>query len=164
MPEPTFASTDTGRVASLHLHPVEPGQPLTTVDAVDLVEMHGVQGEPRYFGRRSRDTGQPTKRQVTLIEREQIAAHAHALGVAVFAPGAVRSNIETTGLDLVALLGREVQVGEAILFFAAPRDPCSKMDALCQGLRERMMHNQQGVLAQVRRSGKVRIGDLIRPL
>ncbi|HSU55735.1 MAG TPA: MOSC domain-containing protein, partial [Candidatus Dormibacteraeota bacterium] len=77
-------------------------------------------------------------------------------------PGAVRSNIETSGLDLVALVGKQVQMGEAILLLYAPRDPCEQMDAVCQGLRQLMMNDRQGVLAQVVRSGKVRIGDDIR--
>jgi MOSC domain-containing protein YiiM len=36
------------------------------------------------------------------------------------------------------------------------------MDAICKGLRERMLEDRQGVLAEVRRSGKVRVGDQIR--
>ena len=36
------------------------------------------------------------------------------------------------------------------------------MDALCQGLRERMGDSQQGVLARVVRSGVIRVGDPIR--
>jgi MOSC domain-containing protein YiiM len=36
------------------------------------------------------------------------------------------------------------------------------MDAICQGLRELMMNNRQGVLAQVIRSGKIQVGDRIR--
>jgi MOSC domain-containing protein YiiM len=36
------------------------------------------------------------------------------------------------------------------------------MDELCQGLRELMEDGRQGVLAQVVRSGTVRIGDAIR--
>src|SRR5579859_545484 len=138
-----------GRVASLHLHPVEPGAPLRNVQAVDLVESKGILNEPRYFGRISRDKGAPSRRQVTLIEREQIAAHAAALGLDSIAPGVVRSNIETTGIDLVALIGQEVEIGEAILFLYAPREPCAKMDAICQGLRQRMMDRRQGVLAEV---------------
>ena len=43
----------------------------------------------------------------------------------------------------------------------APRDPCAKMDAICQGLRARMMDQRQGVLAEVVRSGAVRVGDAI---
>lgn len=153
-----------GRVVSLHLHPEQPGAPLQSVETMQVVEAKGIEGDTRYFGRVSRTTGKPARRQVTLIEREQIAEHAAGLGLAAIAPGAVRSNVETTGIDLVALVGREVQIGEAVLFFYAPRDPCEKMDAICQGLRERMRHNRQGVLAEVRRSGTIRVGDQIRPL
>ena len=151
-----------GRVASLHLHPTEPGQPLKSVESIEVAEAKGVSDDARYFGRLSRDTGQPSRRQVTLIEREQIAEHAAALGLPTIAPGVVRSNIETTGINLVALLGREIEIGEAVLRLYAPRDPCAKMDAICQGLRARMMDRRQGVLAEVVRSGKVRVGDSIR--
>jgi MOSC domain-containing protein YiiM len=151
-----------GRVASLHLHVAEPGAPLQSAEVIELVEAKGIQGDTRYFGRVSRDTGQPSRRQVSLIEREQLAAHAAALGLASIAPGAVRSNIETAGIDLISCLGREVEIGEALLFFYAHRDPCAKMDALCQGLRARMIDRRQGVMAEVRRSGKVRVGDPIR--
>jgi MOSC domain-containing protein YiiM len=152
-----------GRVASLHLHPAEPGAPLHTADAVELVSGRGIQGDTRYFGRLSRDTGQPTRRQVTLIEREQIAEHAAALGLLSIPPGAVRSNIETTGINLILLLGREVKIGGAVLLLHSPRDPCAKMDAICQGLRALMMNKRQGVLAQVVRSGTLRVGDAICP-
>ena len=158
---PTTSPALSGRVASLHLHPADPGTPLQAVAAVELIAGQGIQGDTRYFGRLSRDTGQPTRRQVTLIEREQIAEHATALGLAAIAPGAVRSNIETTGINLIALLGREVEIGDAVLLLYAPRDPCAKMDAICQGLRARMMDSRQGVLAQVVRSGKIRVGDAI---
>ncbi len=144
-----------GCVASLHLHVAEPGAPLAPVEKIELVEGKGIQGDARYFGRTSR-------RQVSLIEREQLAAHATALGLSVIPPGAARSNIETSGIDLIACLGCEVQIGEAVVFLYAPRDPCAKMDAVCQGLRARMMDRRQGVMAEVRRSGKVHQGDLIR--
>jgi MOSC domain-containing protein YiiM len=150
-----------GHVASLHLHPAEGGAALQAVESVEVVAGQGIIGDARYFGRLSRDTGQPTRRQVTLIEREQITEHATALGLPGIAPGAVRSNIETAGLNLIALLGREVEIGEAVLRLYAPRDPCAKMDAICQGLRARMMDRRQGVLAEVVRSGKVRVGDTI---
>ena len=150
-----------GHVASLHLHPAESGTPLQSVESVEVLEGNGIAGDARFFGRLSRGTGQPTRRQVTLIEREQIAEHATALGLPSITPGAVRSNIETTGINLIALLGHEVEIGEAVLRLYEPRDPCAKMDAICQGLRARMMDQRQGVLAEVVRSGAVRVGDTI---
>lgn len=151
-----------GCVASLHLHPLEAGAPLRSVEGVEAVEAKGLASDTRYFGRLSRDTDRPSRRQVSLIEREQLAEHAAALGLPSISPGAARSNIETTGIDLISLLEREVEIGDAILFLYAPRDPCAKMDAICQGLRERMLHRRQGVLAEVRRSGRIRVGDAIR--
>lgn len=156
------AAAVSGRVASLHLHPSEPGECLKSVQEIQLIEAKGIAGEPRYFGRVSRETSQPSRRQVTLIEREQIAAHAHSLGLCCIPPGAVRSNVETTGLDLVSLIGRQIEIGESLLYVHGPREPCAKMDAICQGLRERMKNNRQGVLAEVRRSGWIRVGDEIR--
>ena len=151
-----------GHVASLHLHPTESGAPLQSVESVEVLEGKGIAGDARFFGRMSRSTGQPSRRQVTLIEREQIAEHATALGLPAITPGAVRSNIETTGINLIALLGHEVEVGGAVLRLYEPRDPCEKMDAVCQGLRARMMDQRQGVLAEVVRTGTVRVGDPIR--
>jgi MOSC domain-containing protein YiiM len=163
MTAPASASAP-AHVASLHLHPAEPGTPLQPVEAVNLVEAKGIEGDLRHFGRLSGDTGQPSRRQVSLIERELITGHAAALGMTSIPPGAVRSNIETTGIEWVPLLGREVQIGDAILFLTVHRDPCAKMDAICQGLRARMLDRRQGVLAEVRRSGRIRVGDSIRVL
>jgi MOSC domain-containing protein YiiM len=159
-------STDdliTGRVASLHLHPERAGEPLRAVDSFEVVEQKGIRGNPRKFDAISRGTGEPSKRQVSLIEREQIAEHAATLGLETIAPGIVRANIETIGVNLIELLGREVQVGEATLFFYDARTPCSKMDRICPGLRALMENRKQGVLAQVIRGGVIQVGDVIQP-
>ena len=153
-----------GRVASLHLHPEKAGDPLRTVEQIEVVAQKGILGNPRKFGVISRATGQPSKRQVTLSEREQIAEHAVALGLQTIPPGAVRSNIETLGINLIELIGREIQLGEAILLFYEARTPCEKMDRICAGLRALMENDKQGVLAQVIRSGTIRVGDAVRPL
>ena len=150
-----------GRVVSLHLHPLEPGTSLQKVETIEVVEGKGIAGEPRYFGRMSRRTGKPSRRQVSLIEREQIAEHAASLGLETIPPGAVRSNIETEGINLVSLVGNEIEIGEAVLLLYEPRDPCAKMDAICQGLRELMLNSRQGVMAEVVKSGTIKVGDAI---
>ncbi len=151
-----------GRVVSLHLHPAQSGAPLESVDTVEAVAGKGIVGDTRYFGRLSKDGTGPSRRHVSLIEREQITEHAAALGLPSIPPGAVRSNVETAGINLVGLLGCEIEIGEVVLLLFAPRDPCTKMDAICAGLRERMMNKRQGVLAEVVRPGKIRVGDPIR--
>jgi len=153
-----------GVVASLHVHAAEPGTPLQDADAIELVAGKGILGEPRYFGRLRHSTGEPSRRQVSLIEREQIAEHAASLGLESIPPGAVRSNIETQGVNLVALVGRQIQIGSAVLFLYEPRKPCPKMDAVCPGLQALMMNDRQGVLAEVICSGSIRRGDAITVL
>ncbi len=160
----TASQTSSGRVASLHIHGPKGGLPLTEVAQIRLIAGKGIQEDKRYFGRKSRSTGQPSRRQVTLIEREMIADHATTFGVEMIGAGDVRSNIETTGVDLLALVGHDVQVGEAIVHFYEPRTPCAKMDALIPGLREAMENGRQGVLAFVVQSGAVVVGDVIRPI
>jgi hypothetical protein len=154
----------TGTVVSLHLHPVNPGEPFHAVPVFDVVADQGIAGNPRYFGRVSRSTGKPSRRQVSLIECEQVAEHAAALGLESIAPGAVRSNIETEGIDLVPLVGRRVRIGEAILHLYEPRDPCGKMDAVAPGLKQLMRDGKQGVMAEVIQSGRIQVGDAIEPL
>jgi len=154
-------SVSPARVVSLHLHPVEPGERLTTVNEIEVVAGKGIFGEPRYFGKISRSTGKPSRRQVTLMEREQIAEHAATLGLKSIPPGAVRANIETEGIDLIKHLGKEIKIGEAILFLYEGRTPCGQMDAICTGLRGLMENNRQGVLAEVVRSGMIRGQDSI---
>ncbi len=153
-------ATILGRVASLHLHPVKPGAAFTDVTEIHLIARKGIEGNPRYFGKRNL-AGQPSKRQVTLIEREVIAEHAAQLNLSFIPPGKVRSNIETEGMDLVDLAGRMIRIGSAVLYLYERRTPCARMDAICLGLRKQMENGRQGMLAQVIESGSIAVGDPI---
>src|SRR5438477_5309398 len=156
------AAAQSGCVVSLHLHPTDPGAPLISVDAIDVLAGQGIAGEPRYFGRVNQSTGLTNRRQIRLIEREQIAQHARALGLEIIPPGAVRANIETRGLDLISLVGQQIEIGAAVLLLYESRKPCQKMDAVCRGLRALMENRRQGVMAEVTRSGRIRVNDPIR--
>ena len=102
----------TGRIQSLHLHPDKTAQPMRAVESFEVIAEKGIVGNGRYFSRISRSSGQPSKRQLSLMEREQIDEHAVTLGLQSIPAGAVRVNIETTGIDLMALIGREVEIGD----------------------------------------------------
>jgi len=150
-----------GTVASLHLHPVIAGAPFQARSEIYVEAGKGIAGNPRYFDRKNRN-GEPSRRQVSLIAREQIADHARALGGIDIPPGAVRANIETAGVDIMLLLGSRVEIGGAVLYFCDARQPCAKMDLVAPGLRALMANDRQGVMAQVVRSGRIGVGDSIR--
>jgi MOSC domain-containing protein YiiM len=148
-------------VASLHLHPKVSGEPFHSVDEVYAEAGLGLVGDARVFGRKNR-RGEPSRRQVSLIAREEIVRHAAALRLPVFPPGAVRSNIETSGLELVSYIGCQMEIGEALLLFYEARKPCPKMDCIAPGLQALMSAGRQGVLAEILRGGRIRIGDAVR--
>jgi MOSC domain-containing protein YiiM len=156
---PNTSPAPLGQVASLHLHPKISGEPLIDVKEIQAVEGKGILGEPRFFERKSR-SGEPSRRNITLIEREQLDQHAAGFGIEI-SPGTIRSNIETIGVDLKALVNQTVQVGDATLFIYEPRTGCAKMDEIREGLREASGGGRLGVIAQVVKSGKIRVGDAI---
>lgn len=144
-----------GRVASLHLHSEFAGERMQDVFTMELIAGKGIAGNPRYSKR-------PTRRQVTLIEREILEEHAAVMGLDEIAPGVVRSNIETTGVWFRELIGKRVRIGtSAVLYLYEARIPCHKMDAIAKGLRQLMEGGKQGVLAQVVVSGVIQPGDTI---
>jgi MOSC domain-containing protein YiiM len=146
------------------LHPTEPGAALHSVESVGLITGKGLVGDNRYFAKLSKSTGQPSRRQVSLVAREEISEHAVALGLQSIPPGAVRANIETLGIDLLSLLGQRVAIGDAVLHFYESRTPCMKMDAICAGLRKLMENQRQGVMAEVVQAGRINVGDTLKPL
>jgi MOSC domain-containing protein YiiM len=158
-----IVSSQIGRVESLHLHPPVSGEPFREVIEVFAEAGKGFVGDSRVFGKK-RSNGQPNKRQVSLIAREQISEHVTNLKLPEIAPGVVRSNVETNGIDLMSLVGREVKVGEAVMLFYEPRTPCKKMELIAPGLQAAMALGRQGVMAQVVQSGKIKVGDAIEAL
>lgn len=148
-----------GVVKSLHLHPAKPGDPLIHVHELNVVAGKGIEknGGNRMYGHNNR-------RQVSLIEREQLSEHSELLNRPSFLPGEVRANIETEGINLVDLVGQNIRIGEAQLFLYEPRKPCKKMDELTFGLRKNMEDGKQGVLAEIIQTGTIYKGESIIPL
>lgn len=96
-----------------------------------------------------------SRRQVLLIEQETL----EALGLE---PGAVKENVTTRGIDLGSL-ARETRLilgGAVELWVTGPCHPCDRMDEVRDGLQEEL-RGRRGVLAWVKRGGRVRVGDRI---
>jgi MOSC domain-containing protein YiiM len=99
--------------------------------------------------------GQPgSKRQVLLMDIETL----EAFGIA---PGAVKENITTRGLDLKALQrGQRLRVGAALLEVTLPCEPCGLMDDIRRGLQVEL-RGRRGILCRVVEAGVIRRGDPI---
>jgi MOSC domain-containing protein YiiM len=94
------------------------------------------------------------KRQVLLMDRE-------TLDFFEFAPGIVRENVTTEGLDVNGLaIGERLQIGEVELQVSAVCDPCEQIEALRPGLQVEMQ-GRRGMLCKVVRGGLLRRGDEI---
>ena len=96
------------------------------------------------------------KRQVLLMDRE-------TLDLFELAPGIVRENVTTEGLDVNGLVtGERLQIGEVELQVSAVCDPCEQIEALRPGLQA-AMQGRRGMLCKVVRGGLLRRGDEIEP-
>jgi MOSC domain-containing protein YiiM len=131
----------------LHLfQAVEHGQPMRESDEVAAVENKGF-----------RDClhGRPdSKRQVLLMDAETL----EGFGIA---PGRVKENITTRGIELGGLsAGQHLRVGEALLEVTTPCTPCRHMEEIRTGL-QKDLRGRRGVLCRVLKSGRIRRGDRI---
>ena len=94
------------------------------------------------------------KRQVLLMDRE-------TLDVFELAPGIVRENVTTEGLDVNGLgIEQRLQIGDVELQVSAVCDPCEQIEALRPGLQA-AMQGRRGMLCKVVRGGLLRRGDEI---
>jgi MOSC domain-containing protein YiiM len=102
--------------------------------------------------------GRPgSKRQVSLIDRETLDKFG-------LAPGVVKENITTLGIDLQTLaIGNTLRIGNCVLEITGPCDPCARMDEIRMGLQEEL-RGQRGWLCRVKEAGTIRRGDRIEVL
>jgi MOSC domain-containing protein YiiM len=123
--------------------------PMREVEVAEAIENKGFKGCIH---------GRPgSKRQVSLIDIETL----EKFGIA---PGAVKENITTRGLDFRRLVpGQRLRIGASLLEITIPCDPCSRMDEIRQGLQHELQ-GQRGWLCRVVETGKIKRGDRIEVL
>lgn len=80
------------------------------------------------------------------------------------APGAIKQNILTRGLDVRALRrGQRLRIGEALLEITIPCAPCKRMDDIRPGL-QRDLRGRRGMLCRVLEGGRIQVGEPIHLL
>src|ERR1700677_869871 len=99
--------------------------------------------------------GRPgSERQVSLIDRETLDKFG-------LAPGVVKENITTQGLDFKTLAtGNRLRIGNCVMESTGPCNPCARMDEIRMGLQEEL-RGQRGWLCRVKEGAVIRRGDRI---
>jgi MOSC domain-containing protein YiiM len=115
-------------------------------------------GGDRYSSRTSRS------RQVTLIGAENLSAIASYLGRGALDPALLRRNILVRGINLLALKGRRIRLGSAILEVTGECQPCSRMEEVLGQGGYNAMRGQGGITARVIAAGQATIGAAIEVL
>lgn len=103
------------------------------------------------------------KRQVTLLQFEHLSAVGSFLGRSIDA-SVLRRNLVVEGINLLALKGRKVRIGEAVLEVTGHCHPCSRMEEALGRGGFTAMRGHGGVTAKVVAGGMVQLGDKITVL
>lgn len=151
-----------GMVRAIFVGPVV-GGPMEAMTEVQLIAGAGIEGDRYAAGagtfvrKRGRSAGKGLA--LTLIEEEAIEQvrlqHGMELDFAI-----TRRNVVTFGIRLEALIGKQFQLGSAMVRGVALNPPCSRLEKLTgiSGLKK-LMAGRGGIRADVVEGGPVRVGD-----
>lgn len=137
------------------------GAPMETRSAVRAVPGRGLEGDRYYLGVGSFSRWPGSRREVTLIAEEDLAAFHEETGEDL-PPNESRRNLLTRGVELAALLGLDFTIGSARLRGIQRCQPCRYLvrltarPALLPGLV-----NRGGIRAQILEEGIIHVGDEI---
>jgi MOSC domain-containing protein YiiM len=104
------------------------------------------------------------KRQITLIQHESLTSVASFLGLPEpVDPGRLRRNLAVSGLNLLALKGRQIQIGDEVLLdITGECHPCSRMEEELGPGGYNAMRGHGGLTAHIAQGGIIRVGDAVR--
>lgn len=141
---PAHQTAESGKVTKM---------PMQIVDAVDARVNSGLVGD-RYNGKSG-------KRHVTLIQWEHLAVIASLVGRDSVAPELLRRNIAVSGINLLALKGKQFRIGGALLEYTGLCDPCSAMEATFGAGGYNAVRGHGGITARILESGIIRLNDSV---
>lgn len=133
-------------------------QPMVSRPSTMAVAGYGLEGDRRMDGRPG------SGRQVSIISREFVDSIARHLQRNALDPALLRRNLLVSGINLNALRHQYFQIGEAIFQATALCHPCSRMDEVLGRGGAVAMLGYGGLCAKVLQSGRISVGDRLRPL
>ncbi len=146
-----------GTVVAICISPLAGGQ-MQEIEQVEALAGFGLKGDRYASGEGSFNSGNPGKRQVTLM-------NGIFFGESGFEYIDSRRNTITFGVELMWLIGREFEVGDALLRGVKYCDPCHRPTKLSGKTRsfQEAFFDRGGLVAEVIRGGLIRVDDPIIP-
>ena len=135
--------------------------PMRRRPSARLVPGVGLEGDRYALGGGTWAQYPDLEKQLTLIDREDVAAIAAEVGAA-FTTADARRNLVTTGVHLPSLVGRWFAVGDALLFGMKRCPPCTHLERLTGLKLVRTMVHRGGVNAAVFVGAPIAEGDPVR--
>jgi MOSC domain-containing protein YiiM len=137
--------------------------PMRRVSSARLLPGQGLEGDRYALGGGTWADYPDLEKQLTLIDRDDVAAVARETGTGLV-PGDTRRNLVTAGIDLPRLVGGWFAVGDALLFGMKRCPPCTHLERLTGARLVKAMAHRGGVNAAVFVGGLIRDGDVVRPV
>jgi MOSC domain-containing protein YiiM len=100
-------------------------------------------------------------RQVTLLQKEHLAAVAAILGRPEVEPELLRRNLVVSGINVASLKDQQFSIGEVLLEGTGPCPPCSRMEENLGPGGYNAMRGHGGICARVLKGGVIRVGDSV---
>jgi len=141
-----------GQVEWIGLRPARREQ-MNIVESVLAHQDFGLQGD-RY-------AGSSGKRQVTLIQFEHLPTIASMLGKPECPAELLRRNIAVSGINLLALKGKQFNIGQATLEYTGLCHPCSFMETTFGPGGYNAVRGHGGITARVINSGIINVSDSV---
>ena len=110
------------------------------------------------------DRARAGKRAVTLIQAEHLPVIQAMLRGQDVTPGRLRRNIVVSGLNLAALKGRAVRIGQAVVRITTICAPCSRMEAEFGHGGYSALRGHGGWCAEVVTPGLIGVGAAVQPI
>ncbi len=110
------------------------------------------------------DHGASEKRAVTLVQAEHLAAIGSVMGRGPVAAADLRRNLVVSGLNLAALKGRKVRIGQVVLEITGICAPCSRMEKVLGPGGYSAVRGHGGWCARVVAPGEISVGSIVEPL
>jgi MOSC domain-containing protein YiiM len=145
-----------GRLEWIGLRPAHRA-PMRMVRQAQAIEARGLEGDRRL----ARSGASGGRRQVTLIQHEHLFAVAGMLGLGEVDPALLRRNLVVSRLNLLALKDCDFRIGEAVLRYTGPCQPCSRMEEVLGQGGYNAMRGHGGITAAVIEGGRFEVGDAV---